>query len=135
MPIIPEIIGVIRMFDTASTIFRELMGDSDDPPYPLSPPPPDYTAAQLHLEQQRRLVQQWKARAEEAEKRLKRPEPTQTPYTVLGVLETAPDHVIKAAYKAAARRAHEDAGGTNAAMARLNEAYEAIARSRQWKQR
>ncbi|MFH1811848.1 MAG: J domain-containing protein [Pseudomonadota bacterium] len=53
-----------------------------------------------------------------------------TPYTVLGVTPDAPDFVVQAAYRAMAKRHHSDAGGNDKAMAKINEAYEAIKRKR-----
>jgi hypothetical protein len=44
-------------------------------------------------------------------------------WTVLGVAESATLEEIKYAYRNAAKVLHPDAGGTNAAMAELNEAY------------
>ncbi|HEU0073591.1 MAG TPA: J domain-containing protein [Dehalococcoidia bacterium] len=45
-------------------------------------------------------------------------------HEVLGVMPTADAAVIKAAYRATAQTAHPDAGGSEAAMAELNAAYE-----------
>lgn len=48
------------------------------------------------------------------------------PYEVLGVRPDAPRHVIEAAYRARARVVHPDAGGSDAEMAALNAAWEAL---------
>lgn len=52
-------------------------------------------------------------------------------YAILGVLPTAEDIVIRAAYKALAQRYHPDRTGhsseANAAMAEINEAYSVLA--------
>jgi hypothetical protein len=55
------------------------------------------------------------------------------PYVVLGVRSDAPEEVIKAAYKAQAKRFHSDLGGDDAEMRRVNAAFEAIRRQQQWK--
>jgi hypothetical protein len=60
-------------------------------------------------------------------------EPGEDPYGVLGVRKDAPDEVIKAAYKAQAKRFHSDLGGDEAEMKRVNAAFEAIRRQRKWK--
>jgi DnaJ-class molecular chaperone len=56
-----------------------------------------------------------------------------SPYQVLGLAPSAADEVVKYAYKHLAKKAHPDAGGSAEAMARLNKAYEEIARERGWK--
>lgn len=48
------------------------------------------------------------------------------PYRVLGCVETDSDEVIKERYRALARKHHPDAGGDEATMRSLNEAWEAI---------
>lgn len=48
------------------------------------------------------------------------------PYEVLGVSRTAPDSVIKAAYKARIRETHPDNGGDPAAAQAVNDAYAAL---------
>lgn len=45
------------------------------------------------------------------------------PYEVLGVSRTAPDSVIKAAFRARIRETHPDAGGDPADAQRVNDAY------------
>jgi hypothetical protein len=56
------------------------------------------------------------------------------PYRVLGVQADAPDEVIKAAYKAQARRYHSDLqSGDDDGMKRVNAAFEEIGRQRGWK--
>ena len=45
-------------------------------------------------------------------------------YAVLGVTATATEAEIQAAFRRQAKRAHPDAGGSDAAMAELNNAYE-----------
>jgi hypothetical protein len=49
-----------------------------------------------------------------------------TYYQVLGVVETASAKEIRSAYRAAARRAHPDAGGSEGAMQELNVAWNAL---------
>lgn len=51
-------------------------------------------------------------------------------YDYLGVNESADMAVVEAAYKAKARKAHPDAGGSAAEMAKLNQAMEAIRQHR-----
>lgn len=48
------------------------------------------------------------------------------PYEVLGVTKSTPLLVVEAAYRALAREAHPDNGGSNDAMAELNEAFEIV---------
>lgn len=50
------------------------------------------------------------------------------PFEVLGVRSDAAPEIIEAAYRAAAKKAHPDAGGTDEQMAALNAAYEAVRR-------
>lgn len=50
----------------------------------------------------------------------------ETPRSVLFVTDDAPDYIITAAYRALAARNHPDKGGTEAAMQRINAAYEAL---------
>jgi len=45
-------------------------------------------------------------------------------FTVLGVLPEAPIEVAEAAYRALAKKAHPDAGGSSEAMGRLSRAIE-----------
>lgn len=47
-------------------------------------------------------------------------------YAVLGVSPDAPDEVVKAAYKALARKHHTDLGGSEEKMKKINEAFEHI---------
>lgn len=49
-----------------------------------------------------------------------------TYYQVLGVVETASEREIRSAYRAAARSAHPDAGGSEGAMRELNVAWNAL---------
>jgi len=49
-----------------------------------------------------------------------------THYQVLGIPETARPEQIKLAYRRAAKTAHPDAGGSPAAMERVNEAYRVL---------
>ena len=56
-----------------------------------------------------------------------------SPYRILGLDPTAPDELVKLVYRHLARRLHPDAGGSTEAMARLNGAYEEIAKQRRWK--
>lgn len=48
------------------------------------------------------------------------------PYTVLGCSEADSDELIRERYRALARKHHPDAGGDEATMRALNEAWEAI---------
>ena len=48
------------------------------------------------------------------------------PYEVLGVTPNAPEDEVRRAYKRLAQRHHPDKGGDPEAMARVNDAYEAI---------
>ena len=48
------------------------------------------------------------------------------PFEVLGVSRTAPDSVIKAAYRARIRETHPDAGGDPAEAQAVNDAYELL---------
>lgn len=57
-----------------------------------------------------------------------------SPYHILGLDPSAPDEVVKMVYRHMAKRLHPDMPGGNAeAMTRLNQAYEDIARQRNWK--
>lgn len=49
---------------------------------------------------------------------------SQTPYTVLHLLPTAPPELVKASYRTLASLHHPDKGGDTAIMAKINEAYE-----------
>ena len=48
------------------------------------------------------------------------------PYEVLGIRSDAPLEVIEASWRALAKRAHPDAGGSDAAMKEINAAWEKI---------
>lgn len=52
------------------------------------------------------------------------PEAEVDPYELLGISPNAPANVIDAAYRALAKDAHPDHGGSAAKMAELNKAYE-----------
>jgi DnaJ-domain-containing protein 1 len=60
---------------------------------------------------------------------------TRDPYEVLGVRPEAADEVIEASYRALARNAHPDAGGTDDAMKELNDAIGRIRDERRKVQR
>ncbi|MBL8937575.1 MAG: J domain-containing protein [Archangium sp.] len=51
---------------------------------------------------------------------------SKNPYSVLGCLESDSDEVIRDRYRALARKHHPDAGGDDATMRSLNEAWETI---------
>lgn len=55
---------------------------------------------------------------------------TQSPYELLGVAPSAPVEVAEAAYRALAKRAHPDTGGSNERMSRLNVAIATIRREK-----
>jgi len=52
------------------------------------------------------------------------------PYRELGITPDASDEVVRAAYKAEARRRHPDRGGSNEEMERLNAAFAEIKKRR-----
>ncbi len=52
------------------------------------------------------------------------------PYIVLGLMPSAPDEVVDAAYRAMAKKYHSDKGGSDQEMARINKAYEQIKEQR-----
>jgi curved DNA-binding protein CbpA len=54
-------------------------------------------------------------------------------YVTLGVLPSAPRTVIEAAYRALAKGAHPDVGGSEARMQALNAAMATIRKERGWK--
>ena len=54
-------------------------------------------------------------------------------YVALGVLPSAPRAVIEAAYRALAKDAHPDVGGSEARMRALNAAIASIRKERRWK--
>ena len=55
------------------------------------------------------------------------------PYKILGVEQASTKEEIDRAFKAKAREAHPDRGGSNADMVKVNAAYEAIKQFRNWK--
>ena len=55
------------------------------------------------------------------------------PYQALGLDPSAPDDLVKLAYKLLSHKLHPDHGGSAEAMARLNRAYQEIAQMRGWK--
>jgi DnaJ-class molecular chaperone len=57
----------------------------------------------------------------------------QLAYAALGVTPEAEEHIVKAAYKAAAKRIHSDHGGQDKAMATLNAAMGLVKQHRGWK--
>lgn len=125
--------GILNAFDTASKIYDDGIFDETtvEPPggpnYPLDTPNTLNLEAQLQaeLQQAKKEAAKWKHQAESIPQQHKA-------YLMLGVLSTAPDWVVKAAYRAAARRAHSDHGGSDAAMSELNKAYEEISKMRGW---
>jgi len=54
-------------------------------------------------------------------------------YVALGVLPSAPRAVIEAAYRALAKDAHPDVGGSEVRMRVLNAAIASIRKERRWK--
>lgn len=52
------------------------------------------------------------------------------PYEVLGIRPDADDDIVKAAYRAASRRAHPESGGTNDLQTTINLAFESIEKER-----
>lgn len=54
--------------------------------------------------------------------------PANDHFAVLHLLPSAPREVVDAAFRALAKRAHPDHGGTDAAMLRLTEAHDALSR-------
>ena len=53
-------------------------------------------------------------------------DPVRDPYELLGVAHGASDAAIHAAYRAAVRRTHPDAGGSSEQFERVQEAYELL---------
>jgi len=135
-----SIMGVIRVFDEASGVYRTV----------LAPGTGTCEQDRIRLRQQNQALLQERqvlvqraarlqaARAAQAPAPPPPPPPPppevdpDDPYFILGVHEKAPDYVIKAAYKAAAKQVHSDAGGTDKDMARINGAMAEIARRRGW---
>jgi hypothetical protein len=110
----------IRFTNRAINTIHEMMlqeqkASPPSPPPPPPPPPPNFYGGSYYQPPPP-------------------PPPPQgpDPYAVLGVTEGAPDEVVKAAYKAQARRCHADLGGDDKRMKEINAAYEEIRRSRQW---
>ena len=60
-------------------------------------------------------------------------EPPSTPYSLLGVLPTAPRSVVEAAYRALVKSEHPDVGGSADRMRGITGAMERIRRERRWK--
>ena len=56
-----------------------------------------------------------------------------SPYRALGLDPSAPDDLVRLAYKWLAQRCHPDHGGDAQAMAKLNQAYQQIVKERGWK--
>lgn len=52
------------------------------------------------------------------------------PYRVLDIPSNSPDWLVKLAYKAKAKKAHPDAGGSEEDMKRINDAYQKIREER-----
>ena len=55
------------------------------------------------------------------------------PFSILGVETDATREEVDKAYRAKARSAHPDLGGSNIEMAKINAAYEAIRLFKNWK--
>jgi hypothetical protein len=55
--------------------------------------------------------------------------PPRSPWEILGVAPNAPREAVEAAYRAKAKAAHPDMGGSTAAMAELNAARDAALRA------
>lgn len=67
----------------------------------------------------------WKAKIDSAPM-IVRAGKLETPRSILFVSDSAPDYIITAAYRALAARNHPDKGGSEAAMQRINAAYEKL---------
>jgi hypothetical protein len=115
----------IRFTDRAINIIREMMLEQQAPPPPPSSPTPP-----------KRKTTRSSSHRSHGHDFSPPPPPsypsTPSPYAVLGVIENAPDEVVKAAYKAQARRYHADLGGDDQRMKQVNAAYEEIRRARAW---
>ena len=82
----------------------------------------------LRLADQRGMLREM---AEQAAALLSAPVRARPAHEVLRVFPDAPLAVIEAAYRALAKTAHPDAGGTDEAMKELNEAYETMRKERE----
>jgi DnaJ-domain-containing protein 1 len=129
VPFFDQVMKVISVFDEANGIFRSIFEDEEEiqaqPVYD-----DEELQRQLEEELQRRLDEEFKRQRAHVPP----PPPPQPPepYAILGVTEDAPDFIVKAAYKAAAKRYHADKGGEGKMMSRLNRAFQEIKRIRGW---
>lgn len=127
-----SIMGVIRVFDEASGVYRHVLAPGNS----VCEQDRERLQAQNQaLLQEQQAMARRVAQLQAAPPPPRPPEPEvdrSDPYFVLGVHGEAPDYVIKAAYKAAAKRVHSDAGGTDKDMTRINRAMDEIARRRGW---
>lgn len=117
----------IRFTDRAIGIIREMMLEQQAPP----PPPPPAAPKSPKRKASRPSSHQSHGYDFSPQPPPSYPN-TPSPYAVLGVMENAPDEVVKAAYKAQARRHHADLGGNDQRMKEINAAYEEIRRGRSW---
>src|SRR5690606_10389098 len=90
-----------------------------------------FTAESLRLASQRGILEQYRQFFQALPAPGATQEPDEDPYTVLGLAPGAPADVAEAAYRTLAKRAHADAGGSDAAMRRLNIAIGRIRQERQ----
>ena len=63
---------------------------------------------------------------------LPKTEPSPSPYTALYLIPTAPQEVVKSAYRALAAKHHPDTGGNEELAKQINLAYEQIKKERGW---
>jgi hypothetical protein len=75
-----------------------------------------------------REYQRWEQheRRQEAARKRREQSMIRNPWRILGVSKRATDEQIKAAYRRKAQECHPDRGGSDEAMARINEAYERL---------
>ena len=79
----------------------------------------------LRLASQRGILEQYRQFFKELSAPSGQPA-TRSPYEVLGVSAEAPLEVVEAAYRALAKKAHPDSGGSNERMRELNQALVSV---------